>query len=162
MDHRKTLIVDTFLKAVTRRSSNEQRLQSGLFLRQQFQNALKKGLVPMHPRFEWLRRSSRTMMELLIAMAKDYDKANPTGSDKASMADLLDICQMTQGHIAGICNAGVLDPDAVELPPYEEVQPEITITPASPTDTITVSRDEEQSDVLDGADEDEEDGEEEP
>jgi hypothetical protein len=162
MDHRKTLIVDTLLKAVSRRTSSEQRLKHGLFLRNQFQGILKQGRVPMHPRFEWLRKQSRTMLELLLAMAQDYDKTNPATNDKASMADLLDICDMTRGHIAGICEAGVLDTDDVQLLPFEEVQPEVSIGPSNPDSTIAVIGNENNVlDDTDDSDETEEDEDEE-
>lgn len=129
-NQRTEYIVEAFMKAVTRRSDKEQRLRNGLFLRTQFHGALQQGIVPIHPRWEWLRRQSRTMLELLIAMAVDYDKAQENGSDRASVADLMDIAQMTVNSISGIIQTGNLDPVTLELLPYEEVKPEITYSPA--------------------------------
>ncbi len=129
-DHQKQFVLDAFSKAVGRRDSKEQRLRNGLYLRNQFQSALQQGVVPTHPRFEWLRRQARTMLELLLVMAKDYDKTNPTSSDRASMADLLDIANMAQGHVNGIIQAGLMDPDEVQLLPFEEVS--IQAVPTEP------------------------------
>jgi hypothetical protein len=86
---------------------------------------LSQGQVPVHPRFEWLRRQARTFLERLIETAKEYDTSSPSVGDKISMVDLLDICGMTAGHIEGAIKTGSLDPMAIELVPYEEVQPRI-------------------------------------
>lgn len=129
-DHQRQYVIDAFSKAVGRHSDKEQRLRNGMFLRGQFQSALQQGVVPTHPRFEWLRRQARTMLELLLVMAKDYDKSNPTSSDRASMADLLDIANMAQGHVNGIIQTGLMDPDEVQLLPFEEVT--IQAAPAEP------------------------------
>jgi hypothetical protein len=139
MDERKKFVVDAFSKAVGRHASKEQRLRNGLVLRNQFQSALQQGAIPNHPRFEWLRRQARTMLELLLVMAKDYDKANPTSSDRASMADLLDIANMAQGHVNGIIQAGLLDPDEVQLLPYEQVEIQATPAPAQSEDDTDLS-----------------------
>lgn len=155
MDERKKLIIDAFMAAATRHSDKKQRLRNGLYLRNQFQAALQQGMLPAHPRFEWLRRQARTMLELLLVMAKDYDKANPTASDKASLADLLDIASMTQGHINGIIQAGLMDPDDVQLQPYEMVQPQVQLTPAE-----TTVEEPDPRDAIKGG-EDEDDGEDE-
>ncbi len=114
------------MKAVNRHSSKEQRLKNGLYLRSQFNAQLQQGTVPMHPRFEWLRRQARLMLELLLTVAKDYEKTDPPPADRASLADLLDIANMTQGHISGIINQGLLDPDDVKLLPYEQVTPALS------------------------------------
>jgi hypothetical protein len=133
-------ILDAFLAAAGRRNGSEQRLNNGLILRAQFQAMLQQKMVPTHPRFEWTRRSARTMLELLLTMAQDYDK---TGSgDSASMLDLLDIAQMAAGHIGGIIQAGFMDPSKVQLQPYESVKPEVT-TSAEGTSDDGAGRDDE-------------------
>lgn len=134
-DQRKQLILDTFLKAATRRSDQGQRVQNGLYLRAQFQQALQQGLVPQHPRFEWVRKQARAILELLLTLPKDYDATNPAAGDAISMADLLDICDMTHGHITGIIQAGLLDPAAVELVPFDQVKPEVTVESTQPEST---------------------------
>jgi hypothetical protein len=125
MDPRKTLIIDTFQKAVSRRDNKETRLHNGLRLRVSFQEALERGEVPDHPRFTWLRKQSRTLLELLLAMAADYDKSNVEGNDRASVADLLDISNMTLGLVSGIVQEGVLDPEDVELIPFDQISPQL-------------------------------------
>jgi len=124
---RQRYIIDTFLKAINNRASDESRLRAGLLLRLQFQESLRAGVIPEHPRFLWLRKQARALLEHLIEVAKDYNKN--AKSDKASMADLLDICQMTSGHIKAICDQGLLDPDEVKLLPFEEVKPELIPIP---------------------------------
>lgn len=127
-DQRKQLILDAFEKAATRRDNRGQRVQNGLYLRKTFNDAVQRGMVPQHPRFEFIRKQARATLELLLTLYKDYDAQNPGAADALSVADLLDICDMTHGHILGIIQAGILDPAAVELVPYEEVKPEVTVT----------------------------------
>lgn len=72
------------------------------------------------------------MLELLLVMAKDYDKLGTV--DKSSMPDLLDICDMTQGTIKGAIAAGIMDPEDVKLIPFEEVVQEKSMPVAPPED----------------------------
>lgn len=147
---RTQLILDAFTKAATRRSDQGQRLQNGLYLRSQFNEAIQQGLVPEHPRFEFIRKQARALLELLLTLHKDYDATNPNGADALTVADLLDICDMTHGHVLGIIQAGVLDPAAVELVPFEETKGEVTIT----TETAEMSPGaQEESDDGDDGDE---------
>ncbi len=136
-DQRTQLIVETFLKVVDRRNEPADpadSLKAGLQLRQQFQDAIQAGTVPVHPRFEWVRKQARAILELLLTLPPDYEKACPGAPDRISMADLLDVCDMAHGHVVGIIKAGILDPRAVELVPYEEVTQ--SIGPADPAAAI--------------------------
>jgi hypothetical protein len=134
MNEREKFIVETFLKAAGMKSSQDQRLNAGLTTRKQIIGQLQQGKIPDHPRFVWLRKSARTLLELLIVMAKDYNKANPNGPDIASVADLLDIVHMTEGNVQGILKQGGINPDDIELVPFDEVKPSVSVEPAKEED----------------------------
>lgn len=125
-------VVDAFTKAVSRRTNAQTRLQNGLMVRQQLQNLIAQGIVPQHERFEWVRKQARQILELLMMMAADYDKANTTGNDKASMADLLDIAEMARNHVIGIIKNGLLDPAEVELLPFDQVKGDVEVQEKEP------------------------------
>ena len=131
---RTNFIVEAFQKVIGRRQGSDERIRASLFLRSQFLGSLRRGEIPIHPKFEWLRKSSRTMLELLLAMAADHEKATNGTGDKVTMADLIDVAQMTMGSINDGIQNGVMDPAKVELLPVDQV--EGTIGPPVTSDDV--------------------------
>lgn len=125
MNERTKLITEIFLNTLGRHSNSAQKLQTGLFLRQQFHQTINQGIVPNHPRFEWIRIQSRILLESVLSMSKDYTKSNPNSNDKISMADLSDIIGMTQNVINDAIKNGIIDPDEVKLISFKDVKTEI-------------------------------------
>lgn len=72
------------------------RLQRGVRLRQELQDALRKGETPTGYRVGWLRDSGYEIISLLNKIAVKFDKEHT--SDKASAQDLMDILS-TAMHI---------------------------------------------------------------
>jgi hypothetical protein len=62
------------------------------------------------------------LLETVINIVKDYEKQNPGSGDRGSMADALDIAEITANNIKGIIQSGELDPDMVDLVPFDEVK----------------------------------------
>jgi hypothetical protein len=102
----KKFVVETLLQAVNRRTDDTVRLQTGLTLRQQIHDSLGRGVMPDHPRLHWLQGQSKTLVDVLVLMAKDYDKANST--DMASTLDLVDIAKMALGTLNRAVESGTL------------------------------------------------------
>lgn len=118
MNERDRFITEALLSAVGRRSGKQQTLQNGLIIRNEYHKVLATARVPTHPRFQWVRKQARAMLELLIGVAKDYQGPG----DRGSMADALDIARMCAGNVESIIQNGYLDPEKVELVPFEQVE----------------------------------------
>lgn len=77
--------------------STDERVRNGQRLRAKYIEVIKAGGDPDGYRWEWLRKSTGELVELLQMMADDFNKAHP--DDFCTIQDLLDIVAGTEGRL---------------------------------------------------------------
>lgn len=72
---------------------NQDRLVRAELDRQRMHDSIRRGERPVGPRPEWIKASAVKLVDVLAAMAREFDLANP--QDKATNGDILDVLSTT-------------------------------------------------------------------